>query len=74
MFDFEERESGTETCWSPATLVQCVSVRPWLLIPGETEPVPFGVHGAIAEHYGRAPGTYQPHATTIDYLVAATAG
>ena len=43
-------------------------------IPGETEPVTFGVHGAIAEHYGRAPGTYDPHATTIDYVVAATAG
>jgi hypothetical protein len=43
-------------------------------VPGETAPVTFGVHGAIAEHYGRAPGTYEPHATTIDYLVAATAG
>jgi hypothetical protein len=43
-------------------------------IPGEREPVLFGVHGAIAEHYGRAPGTYDPHATTIDYVVAATAG
>ncbi len=43
-------------------------------LPGETDPVLFGVHGAIAEHYGRAPGTYEPHATTIDYLVAATAG
>ncbi len=43
-------------------------------IPGESAPVTFGVHGAIAEHYGRAPGTYDPHATTIDYVVAATAG
>ncbi len=43
-------------------------------IPGESAPVAFGVHGAIAEHYGRAPGTYEPHATTIDYVVAATAG
>lgn len=43
-------------------------------LPGESEPVHFGVHGAIAEHYGRAPGTYDPHATTIDYVVAATAG
>lgn len=43
-------------------------------LPGEKEPVAFGVHGAIAEHYGRAPGTYDPHATTIDYVVAATAG
>jgi hypothetical protein len=43
-------------------------------IPGETEPVTFGVHGAIAQHYGRAPGTFDPHATTIDYVVAATSG
>ncbi len=43
-------------------------------IPGESAPVAFGVHGAIAEHYRRAPGTYDPHATTIDYVVAATAG
>ena len=43
-------------------------------VPGESVPVTFGVHGAIAQHYGRAPGTYDPHATTIDYVVAATAG
>ncbi|HEX9052041.1 MAG TPA: hypothetical protein VF841_16035 [Anaeromyxobacter sp.] len=43
-------------------------------VPGEREPIAFGVHGAIAEHYGRAPGTYDPHAATIDYVVAATAG
>jgi hypothetical protein len=45
-----------------------------VFLPGEKEPVALGVHGAIAEHYGRAPGTYDPHATTIDYVVAATAG
>ncbi len=43
-------------------------------IPGEQEPVVFGVHGAIAEHYGRAPGSYEPHATTIDYVISAAAG
>jgi hypothetical protein len=43
-------------------------------VPGEAEPVTFGVHGAIAAHYGRAPGTFDPHAATIDYVVAATAG
>lgn len=43
-------------------------------VAGEQAPVAFGVHGAVAEHYGRAPGTYDPHATTIDYVVAATAG
>ena len=43
-------------------------------LPGEKDPVAFGVHGAIAEHYGAVEGTYDPHATTIDYVVAATAG
>jgi hypothetical protein len=43
-------------------------------LPAESEPVRFGSHGAIAEHYGLKPGQYEPHATTIDYLVAATAG
>jgi hypothetical protein len=43
-------------------------------LPGEKQPILFGVHDAIAEHYGRKPGTYDPHAATIDYVVAATAG
>ncbi len=44
----------------------------WL--PGEAEPVTFGVHGAIAEHYGVSPEEFAPHATTIDYVIAAAAG
>lgn len=43
-------------------------------LPGEDAEILFGVHGAVAEHYGRAPGSYEPHATTLDYVVAATAG
>jgi hypothetical protein len=43
-------------------------------LPAEHTPVAFGVHGAVAEHYGRAPGTFEPHATTLDWVVAATAG
>ena len=43
-------------------------------LPVEREPVLFGVHGGVAAHYGRAPGSFVPHATTIDYLVAAAAG
>ncbi len=43
-------------------------------LPGETEPVIFGVHGAIAEHYQVAPDAFPPRATTIDYVVAAAAG
>ena len=43
-------------------------------LPAEKEPVIFGTHGAVAQHYGAAPGSYEPHATTIDYIVAAAAG
>jgi len=44
----------------------------WL--PGEKEPVRFGLHGAVAEHYGADPTKYEPHATTLDYVVAAAGG
>jgi hypothetical protein len=44
----------------------------WL--PGEKEPILFGVHGAIAKHYGRDSNTIEPHAATLDYLVAAAGG
>lgn len=37
-------------------------------------PVLFGVHDEVAEHYGREPGTFEPHATTLDYVVAAAGG
>ena len=43
-------------------------------LPAESAPVIFGVHGAIAEHYKVPPDAFPPHATTLDYIVAATAG
>lgn len=44
-------------------------------IAGEANPVVFSVHGAIADHYGvKAEDFGEPHATTIDYLVASVAG
>ena len=39
---------------------------------GET--VVFGVHDEVAQHYGTDLSVHQPHSTTLDYLVAATAG
>lgn len=36
------------------------------------EPVEFGVHGPIAEYYGRE--TAEPIPTTLDYVVAAAGG
>ena len=46
--------------------------RAWL--PAEQDPVTFGVHGAVAEHYKVPPEILEPHATTLDYIVAAAAG
>jgi hypothetical protein len=43
-------------------------------LPAEREPVTFGVHGAVAAHYGVTPDVSEPHATTLDYVVAAAAG
>jgi uncharacterized OsmC-like protein len=39
----------------------------------ECEPVAMGVHGPIAEHYHLAEGTFRPRASTLDYVVGATA-
>jgi hypothetical protein len=43
-------------------------------IPGEEEPVFFGVHNEVAEHYGVSPDEEEPHSSTLDYLVAAAGG
>ncbi len=43
-------------------------------LPVEKEPVKFATHGAVAKHYGAKEGQYEPHATTLDYVVAAAAG
>jgi hypothetical protein len=46
--------------------------RAWL--PGKEEPVLFGVHSGVAEHYGVSPEDEEPNSSTLDYLVAATGG
>lgn len=44
-------------------------------LPGEPQPVIFSVHGAIAEHYKVDPAKLtESHSSTIDYVIAATAG
>ena len=44
-------------------------------LPGESKPAVFSVHGAIAEHYKVDPATLgESHASTLDYVIAATAG
>lgn len=44
-------------------------------LPGESRPVAYSVHGAIAEHYKVDPTKLkESHASTIDYVISATAG
>ena len=44
-------------------------------LPGESQPITFSVHGAIAQHYKVDPTKLtESHAATIDYAIAATAG
>jgi hypothetical protein len=43
-------------------------------LPQVQEPVKFGVHSEIAEHYGVDPNDHEPQATTLDYVVAAAGG
>ncbi len=41
----------------------------WL--PSEQRPVPMGMHDELAEHYHAAPGSFEPRASTLDYVVGA---
>ena len=41
-------------------------------LPVQQEPVLFGVHSEVAEHYGVSAEEVDPYDTTLDYLVAAT--
>lgn len=43
-------------------------------LPSEPQPVAFGTHGPIAAHYGVTGTVADPHATTLDYVVASAAG
>ena len=43
----------------------------WAYVPAEGEPIPFGVHSEVAEHYGVSPEDEKPYPSTLHYLVAA---
>jgi hypothetical protein len=43
-------------------------------LPAEEDFVLFGAHDEIAEHYGASPDEVEPHASTLDYLVASAGG
>ena len=43
-------------------------------VPGAAEPIWFGVHDEVADHYGVERGGDAERTTTLDYVVAAAAG
>ncbi|HEV8525342.1 MAG TPA: hypothetical protein VGQ71_12650 [Terriglobales bacterium] len=44
-------------------------------LPGESQPVIYGLHGEIAAHYGiDMSRVKEVHATTIDHIIAALGG
>ncbi|HET9964261.1 MAG: hypothetical protein M3254_09715 [Actinomycetota bacterium] len=43
-------------------------------LPVQEDPVLFGVHSEVAEHYGVSPENVEPYDTTLDYVVAAAGG
>jgi hypothetical protein len=43
-------------------------------LPAAQRTVTFGVHSAVADHYGVDPEDFPPDATTLDYVVAAAGG
>jgi uncharacterized OsmC-like protein len=43
-------------------------------LPVQEEPIFFGVHSEVAEHYGVSPEQVEPVDSTLDYLVAAAGG
>jgi hypothetical protein len=43
-------------------------------LPGSDEPISFGVHDEVADHYGVPRGSDAERPTTLDYVVAAAGG
>lgn len=43
-------------------------------LPVEGEHFFVSTHSEVAEYYGHQPGQHPEHSTTLDYVVAATAG
>ena len=70
-----DREAGlSEVVYrSEITLVRNQGVHRTATMPGG-ERVDFGVHGAIAEHYGVPADANKTVSATIDYVIAAAAG
>jgi uncharacterized OsmC-like protein len=71
----DQSEVKSEVVYSARVRVEARSGGVKLIyLPAETDPVQMGMHGPIAKHYKIPDGTYTPHASTLDYVIGATAG
>lgn len=43
-------------------------------LPARSEPIEFGVHSEVADHYGVSAEDFAPQPATLDYVVAAAGG
>ena len=65
---------GDVVYWSYVEVERAGGPVRYAKVPAEEAPVVFGAHSEVAAHYGLREGQYEPHATTLDYVVAAAAG
>jgi hypothetical protein len=74
------KSSGEEKSVSGVKYVSKVKLEPVegkirrAYLPVQEDPVLFGVHSEVAEHYGVSPEEVEPYDTTLDYVVAAAGG
>jgi hypothetical protein len=75
-----EKRSGEEESVPGVKYVSKVKLEPVegkirrAYLPVQEDPVLFGVHSEVAEHYGVSPEDVEPYDTTLDYVVAAAGG
>ena len=74
-FTFEDNNMSKVAYVSNVWIARKIGPLRVAYLPGESQPVTFSVHGAIAQHYKVDPAALtEPHASTLDYAIAATAG
>jgi uncharacterized OsmC-like protein len=68
-------QSGAEVVYRAEVHVEAAPGMIKLVsLPAESDPVAMGVHGEIAKHFKLAEDAFTPRASTLDYIVGATAG
>jgi hypothetical protein len=77
---YGRKGSGEENSVSGVKYVSKIQLEPVegkirrAYLPVQEDPVLFGVHSEVAEHYGVSADDVEPYDTTLDYVVAATGG